>query len=200
MTRQTLLLLGDKRDVDGYVEIGTTGRYVSDLRKHLRFSGPMLLVNDFAPTNSPVDIVERGQIGKLGMFVPLNNYAPIGRGSVPDESVDLVTCYIGLHHIDPPALDGFMRSIARILRPGGMFILRDHDVRTAEMNAFVSLAHTVFNAGLGAAWETNQAELRYFVSIAEWTKRLQAIGLKDSGQRLAQAHDPSDNLLMAFVK
>jgi FAD/FMN-containing dehydrogenase/SAM-dependent methyltransferase len=200
MTRQTLLLLGDRRDVDGYVEIGTTGRYVSDLRKHLRFRGPMLLVNDFAPTNSPVDIVERGQFGKLGMFVPLNNYAPIEAGSLPDESVDLVTCYIGLHHIDPPALDGFMRSIVRILRPGGMFILRDHDVRTPEMNAFVSLAHTVFNAGLGAAWETNQAELRYFVPVAEWTKRLQAIGLKDTGQRLAQAHDPSDNLLMAFVK
>ena len=77
-------------------------------------------------------------------------------------------------------------------------LLRGH--RVNRTNAFVSLAHTVFNAGLGAACETNQAELRYFVLVAEWTKRLQAIGLKDAGQRLAQAHDPSDNLLMAFVK
>ena len=200
MTRQTLLLLGDRRELDGYVEIGTTGRYVSDLRRHLRLRGPLVLVNDFAPTNSPVDIVERGRIGKLGSFVSMNNYAPIAPESVADESAELVTCYIGLHHIDPPRLDGFMRSIVRILKPGGMFILRDHDVTTPEMDAFVSLAHTVFNAGLGAPWEVNQAELRHFVSVAEWTKRLQAVGLKDAGQRLAQAHDPSDNLLMAFVK
>ncbi|MBI3526589.1 MAG: FAD-binding protein [Betaproteobacteria bacterium] len=200
MTRQTLLLLGDKRDIEGYVEIGTTGRYVSDLRKHLRLRGPLVLVNDFAPTNSPVDIVERGRIGKLGRFVPMNNYAPISPDSVADECAELVTCYIGLHHIDPPDLEGFIRSIVRILRPGGTFILRDHDVVTPEMDTFVSLAHTVFNAGLGAPWEVNQAELRHFVAIAEWTKRLQAVGLKDAGQRLAQAHDPSDNLLMAFVK
>lgn len=200
MTRQTLLLLGDKRDIDGYVEIGTTGRYVSDLRKHLHFRGPLVLVNDFAPTNSPVDIVERGRIGKLGRFVPMNNYAPISPDHVADDSVELVTCYIGLHHIDPPALDAFMRSVARMLKPGGMFILRDHDVATPEMDTFVSLAHTVFNAGLGAPWEVNQAELRHFASIAEWTKRLQGVGLKDAGQRLAQAHDPSDNLLMGFVK
>lgn len=159
-----------------------------------------MLVNDFAPTNSPVDIVERGRIGKLGHFVPMNNYAPIGPDSVADESAGLVTCYIGLHHIGPPALDGFMRSVVRILKPGGMFIRRDHDVVTPEMDAFVSLAHTVFNAGLGAPWEVNQAELRHLVSVAEWTTRLQAVGLKDAGQRLAQAHDPSDNLLMAFVK
>ena len=30
------------------------------------------------------------------------------------------------------------------------------------MRALVSLAHTVFNAGLGVTWETNRAELRFF--------------------------------------
>ena len=87
-----------------------------------------------------------------------------------------------------------------MLRPGGMLILRDHDVTTPEMFAFVSLAHTVFNAGLGVPWETNRQELRYFVSVAEWVRRLQAAGFADTGQRLLQAHDPSDNVLMAFVK
>ena len=180
MTRQTLELLGAKRDIDGYVEIGSTGRYASDLRKHLRFTGPLVLVNDVAPSNSPVDIVERGQLGKLGSFVPLNDYAPIPPASVPDASVDLVSCYIGLHHIDPPRLDGFIASIARVLRPGGTFILRDHDVTSPEMHTFVSLAHTVFNAGLGVSWEVNRKELRYFTSVAEWSRRLGAAGLTDS--------------------
>ena len=53
-------------------------------------------------------------------------------------------------------------SIARMLRPGGIFILRDHDVTTPQMHAFVSLAHAVFNAGLGVSWEINAKELRHF--------------------------------------
>src|SRR5262249_43762856 len=99
MARQTLELLGERRAFDGYVEIGTTGRYLSELRKHLALRAPLVLVNDLAPTYSPVDIVERGQLAKLGTFVPLVDYAPISATAVPDASVDLVTCYIGLHHV-----------------------------------------------------------------------------------------------------
>ncbi|MEO8004664.1 MAG: FAD-binding protein [Betaproteobacteria bacterium] len=200
MTRQTLELLGSRREIDGYVEIGTTGRYISDLRKHLRLKGDLVLVNDVAPTNSPVDLVERGQVGKLGRFVPLKNYAPISQQDIPDASVDLVTCYIGLHHIVPGDVEGFIRSIHRIMRPGGMFILRDHDVTTPPMHAFVSLAHAVFNAGLGTSWEVNAAELRHFAPVADWIGRLAAVGLRHTGPRLAQPNDPSDNLLMAFAK
>jgi FAD/FMN-containing dehydrogenase len=200
MLRQTLELLGNQRDIDGYVEIGTTGRYMGVLRKQLRLRGPLVLINDVAPTNSPPDIVERGQIAKLGTWVPLNNYAPIDSGQVANASVDLVSCYIGLHHIAPDALEPFVQSIARTLRPGGRFILRDHDVTTPEMSRFVSLAHTVFNAGLGVPWETNQQELRHFVSVAEWVRRLEKAGFKDTGARLLQANDPSDNTLLAFTK
>jgi SAM-dependent methyltransferase len=119
---------------------------------------------------------------------------------VPDASVDFVSCYIGLHHIAPPDLEPFTRSIARMLRPGGVFILRDHDVATPQMHAFVSLAHAVFNAGLGVPWETNARELRHFAPVAEWVKRLDRVGLRDTGKRLLQAHDPTDNVLMSFVK
>jgi FAD/FMN-containing dehydrogenase/SAM-dependent methyltransferase len=199
MTRQTLELLDGKRDIDGYVEIGSTGRYMSDLRKHLKFRGPLILVNDVAPSNSPVDIVERGRLGKLGSFVPLDNYAPLAE-AIKDNSMELVSCYIGLHHIPLDRLQPFMRSIHRVLKPGGLFILRDHDVTTPRMDKLVALAHTVFNAGLGTPWESNKNELRFFVSVAEWSSRLTAVGFTDNGKRLLQAHDPSDNVLMAFTK
>jgi SAM-dependent methyltransferase len=112
--------------------------------------------------------------------------------------VDLVSCYIGLHHMTPQTLEPFMASIARVLRPGGLFILRDHDVRTPDMFRFVSLIHTVFNAGTGADWQQNRDELRYFVSVDQWVQRLATVGLIDQGLRQVQAHDPSDNVLMAF--
>ena len=200
MARQTLELLDGRRDFDGYVEIGSTGRYLSELRRHLALRGPLVLVNELAPTYSPVDIAERGRLTKLGSWVPLSDYAPIPAAAVADASVDFVTCYIGLHHVAPEKLEPFVRSIARMLRPGGLFVLRDHDVTTPQMDKFVCLAHTVFNAGLGVPWEDNRRELRHFTTVAEWSRRLQAAGFRDLGKRLKQAHDPTDNVLMGFVR
>ncbi len=200
MARQTLQVLGPRSEINGYAEIGTTGRYIGQLRRHVRVRGEVVLINDVAPSMSPVDILERGGLRTLGRFVPMNDYAPIPAESVADASLDVVTCYIGLHHAPPQALPAFIRSIWRVLRPGGVFILRDHDVTSQAMADFVSLAHTVFNAGLGLAWEVNRAEPRYFESVATWVERLADAGFVDSGQRLLQANDPSDNVLMAFIR
>lgn len=199
MASQTLRLLGAKTRVDGYVEIGSTGRYISELRKHVDVVGRITLVSDCAPTHSPVDIAERGGLWKIGVFAPLSDYDPLP-ASLPDASAELVTCYIGLHHCPLDKLDNFVASLVRVLKPGGMFVLRDHDVTTPAMHTFVSLVHTVFNAGLNGDWEVNQRELRHFRPIAHWVAYLGDRGLQDTGHRELQAHDPSDNVLLAFTK
>ena len=196
MGRQVASLIGEKSLCD-YVEIGTTGRYVRAMKKHLHLTGSVTLVHDVVPGMGPVDIVERGQLRKPGGFVSLNDYAPI---ALPALSADLVSCFVGLHHMAPAKLMPFLESIARITRPGGYFVVRDHDVTTPAMDAFVSLAHAVFNAGLGESWETNRKELRHFASIEDWIARIEAVGFRHTGERLAQAGDPSDNLLLAFVR
>lgn len=198
MARQVLQLLGDKKDINGYLEIGSTGRYVSELRKHIHLSGPIYITNDIAPNNGLADIMERGQLSKIGTFFPLDNYQPIAL--IEAESIDLVTCHIGLHHCQPAMLDGYIRSIHRVLRKGGLFILRDHDVKTPEMATFVSLVHTVFNLGLEVTWETDQSEYKSFKSIEEWSKILGAYGFTDGGARILQDNDPSDNTLVAFTR
>lgn len=200
MARQTLEILESGRRIDGYAEIGSKGRYCRSLARRVRVEGPVYLVDEKPPGFSPVDILERGQLAKLGAYVPLADYAPIPEAMIPSESLDLVTCYVGLHHMTPQQLAPFLRSVHRILRPGGTFVVRDHDVASGRMRLLVSLAHTVFNAGLGETWETNLRELRYFTSVAEWVGRLNAVGLVDSGHRLRQANDPTDNTLLAFVK
>jgi SAM-dependent methyltransferase len=164
MGRQTAQLLGAAKLRD-YVEIGTTGRYVNAVKKYAGVKGRVTLVHEVEPGFSPVDIVERGQIGKVGGFVKLNDYAPI---DLPARSADLVSCFVGLHHMAPARLTPFLESIAAIVRPGGYFVVRDHDVTDAALDRFVALAHTVFNAGLGESWATNAAELRHFASVAEW--------------------------------
>jgi FAD/FMN-containing dehydrogenase len=199
MLRQTLQLLGERKRINGYLEIGTTGRYASVLRKRVKVAGRLVLAHGVAPTFSAVDIVERGRLRRLGQFVNIGDHDPLP-ATLADASFDVVSCYIGLHHCAPDRLDAFVQSIARVLRPGGLFILRDHDVKDERMRAFVALAHTVFNAGLGETWEANAKERRHFAPIAHWGQVLARAGLHDSGARLAQEHDPSDNLLMSFVK
>ena len=198
MARQALELLGSRKEIRGYLEIGSIGRYASALRSHVRFEGPMFVMNDAAPTNSPVDLAERGGLAPIGSYLPLD-YVPIPE-SVVEGSLDVVTCFIGLHHAPRARVGDFVRSIARVLRPGGTFILRDHDAATPEMKRFVSLVHTVFNCGLGVPWATNAAELRFFLGLDENIALVEEHGLRVTSARLRQTNDPTDNVLLAFRK
>lgn len=199
MLRQTLHLLGGMKP-DGYLEIGTSGRYVKGLRRNAGLTGPVYLLHSVAPTHSPVDVLERGGLRKVGTFIHHIDDAPIPADAIPDASLDLVTCYAGLHHLRPDAVAPFITSIHRVLRPGGLFVLRDHHVPDAAMERFVALVHTVFNLGTGVDWADNAAEPRYFMPLDHWIGLIEAAGFEDSGARLLQANDPSDNTLMAFRK
>jgi hypothetical protein len=68
------------------------------------------------------------------------------------------------------------------------------------MKTFVSLAHAVANAGAGVSWEQNREERRHFTSVKERSHYLAARGFRDTGKRLLQANDPTDNTLMMFVR
>ncbi len=197
MGRQAGRLLDGIASRRDYVEIGTTGRYVRAVKRHAGVSGAVTLVHDVEGGFTPVDIVERGQIAPIGRFAPLADYAPL---AVDPESADVVSCFVGLHHMAPERLAPFLASIARTLRPGGRFVVRDHDVRDEAMDAFVALAHTVFNAGLGEPWAANAAERRHFARVDDWVDRIGAAGLRPIGPRLLQDGDPSDNVLMAFAR
>jgi len=199
LSLQIMELLGSKTTINGYLEIGTTGRYISSLQHKLKLNQKNYLVNSVPPKNNPVDILERGGIKKIGTFFPLNDYDPI-TDEIPSESLDLVTCLIGLHHIHLHKLDAFIQSINRVLRVGGKFILRDHDVKDPEMFEFVSIIHTVFNAGLKETWEYESAEFKKFRSIEEWIEILKKYNLQAGPERLLQKDDPSDNILMIFTK
>lgn len=196
---QTLQLLEGRQTLNGYLEIGSTGRYISALRKKIKVTGDIFIMNDIAPSNAIADIFERGQLKQIGQFIPLD-YTPISPSIIPDESLDVITCYIGLHHCPLENLNAFILSIRRVLRKGGLFIMREHDVKTPEMATFVSVVHTVFNAGLNVPWETESKEFKSLRSIDEWSKIISANGFKDSGKRILQDKDPSDNTLISFTK
>ena len=51
---------------------------------------------------------------------------------IPTHSVDLVTCFVVMHHFDD--FDKMMTEICRILKPRGYFYFREHDVDVNDMS------------------------------------------------------------------
>jgi ubiquinone/menaquinone biosynthesis C-methylase UbiE len=51
----------------------------------------------------------------------------------PDRQFDLVTCRVAAHHFSSP--EDFMRETARVLKPGGWFLLIDGSVEDDQAEA-----------------------------------------------------------------
>ena len=200
VAQQTVAMLGSKQSVTGYMEIGSNGRYLQALRRHVRVRGQVFMVDQSSPGYSLSNIVERGSPLARGSHVSLRSWLPIMSPRLSDESLDLITCFVGLHNCPPEHLETFLFSVVRLLRPGGMFVLRDYDVPSAEKRVFVSVTRAVVNAGTGMTWQDNIGEVRNFASLSYWSEYLESYGLKDTGMHMPQMDDPSDNTLMGFVK
>lgn len=77
----------------------------------------------------------------------------------------------------------------RVLRPGGIFIFREHDLHlqghgassaTSAPVAMLDLAHSVFNAVTGVSIDEEANEIRAFRPIFEWRRIMAKMGLVDS--------------------
>jgi len=113
---------------------------------------------------------------------------------------DLVTVYGGLHHLPKETRNKVHEKIYALLKNGGSFVLREHDVQDDEMFMFVSLIHAVFNAVTGESLESEKSEIREFESIETIVKDIEKHGFTDSRQRVRQYGDPSANILLCFNK
>ena len=197
--------------INGYVEIGTPGRYIPYLKSRLPLWGPVYVVDDDKPGFNPSDVLERtGGYGALdprsylpafrrAKYVPLSDYDMITQADVPNESVDLVSMFIGLHHAPPEKLRPFVASIFRMLRPGGKFVLRDHDAGERIL-PIAFLAHSTYNAGLGVPFRAELDEIRNLQPVSYWQQILSESGFIDRGVQLLQNGDPTGNTLLVFEK
>jgi ubiquinone/menaquinone biosynthesis C-methylase UbiE len=50
----------------------------------------------------------------------------------PDQQYDLVFCAFWLSHVPPDALDAFLDTLRRAVRPGGYLVIVDQDIPTQE--------------------------------------------------------------------
>ena len=200
MAAQTLQLLDNSRRYEGYLEIGSTGRYIDALEDDFNIVGERYFMAEKMPSYSLADMIDRNQIWQAGTTIPLADYRPVIVGTIANNSLDLVTVFIGLHHCPTPLRAEFLSAIRDAMKPGAYMVIRDHDARNTKMRAVVGLAHDVFNMGTEESWEYNAKELRHFYSLSFLDNWLSNSGFVGDGRKLYQAGDPTHNALMIYRK
>ena len=200
MARQTLELLGKDTKYNGYLEIGSSGRYLDYLEEEVDIDGERYYADGKEPGYAITEMVDRGQIKIGATYIPLADYNTKYADIIPLESLDLVTIYIGFHHCPLDLRIPFISSIRDTMRVGGKLILRDHDCDTDEQKTMVALAHDVFNMGTHESWEYNNKEIRNFYSLDFICNFVSAIGFTFDKRTIFQEGDPTKNALMMFTK
>ena len=144
------------------------------------------------------EMLERESEEEVGEFVFLDYKNP-NTLHIPDESADLITLNQGLHHFPQHSLLPFLSSVSRVLRPGGLFILREHDA-VESLVPSLDLAHSIFNVVTGVSQVEEREEIRAFRPIVEWRRIVESVGLTDSLLYDLEEGDPTYDEMMCFVK
>ncbi len=200
MAKQTVSLLGKGSIFNGYLEIGSSGRYLDYLEEQCTIKGERYYADGKEPSYSITEMIDRGQITIGANYIPLANYHTNYSKLIQKNSLDLVTIYIGFHHCPIDLRIPFISSIRDTLSVGGKLILRDHDCDSEDQKTLVALAHDVFNMGTKATWEYNKNEIRNFYSLDFICSFVEKIGFKFEKRTIFQEGDPTKNALMLFTK
>jgi hypothetical protein len=182
------------------LEIGSSGRYLDYLEEEVTIEGERYYADGKEPGYSVTEMIDRGQIAIGATYIPMADYRTRYAEIIPNESLDLVTIYIGFHHCPLDLRVPFISSIRDTLRVGGKLILRDHDCNSDEQKTLVALAHDVFNMGTNESWEYNDNEIRNFYSLSFICEFVEKIGFTFDRRTLFQEGDPTKNALMLFTK
>mmetsp|Transcript_5607 Transcript_5607/g.16669 ORF Transcript_5607/g.16669 Transcript_5607/m.16669 type:complete len:826 (+) Transcript_5607:58-2535(+) len=228
---------GDAGDFT-YASFGDNGKLVLKLRAALGLRGKSYVCHDAECGDDDLPaILERGSLDPVGEYVKFDYMEGLVeeehgnrttdevcaaaadgdpgawlagvRARIPDASVDLATINQGLHHIPPARLIPYLREVGRILRPGGVFLIREHDLdldrardrRRGCPVEVLDLAHSVFNAITGVTEAVERAEVRAFRPLSEWRAIVcGGAGLVDAMLEGLEEGDPTCDEMLAFYK
>ena len=157
--------------------------------------GRVYILNE---TQKLTDIIERNSLFPLGTFIPYN-FSNLTDVPIPGESVDLVICLMGLHHLPQDQLPIFLKMVYRILRPNGLFLFREHHAHEG-LKPLLDVAHMVFNAVTRVDYQAEIKEIRAFRTIEQWRSCLRDVGFVDTFIYDEQDDDPTDDIMIVMRK
>ena len=182
--------------IDGFVSVGDTGKLVRPLVESGFVKGKVWVVHD--SLGDLPQMIERGTQDEVGEFVHIDYSNPI-KLAIPSDSADLVTLNQGLHHWPQSCLLPFLNEVFRVLRPRGLFVVREHDC-SPELLPVLDLAHSIFNAVNGISVVEERTEIRAFRSILEWREIIESVGFQDTLLYDMEKGDPTIDEMMCFSK
>jgi SAM-dependent methyltransferase len=193
-----LLKLQGVKKIDGVLEIGSPARYVEDYRKGgIEISGTIYANDD------KESFISKFPKKAYHHFIPLDFNQKPNYGMIQENTLELVTCYAGLHHFSKENLMTFIKEMKRILKPGGKFLLVDHDITNDLVNHQAHLAHLIFNAVNAVNLQDELSEVRVFKSMPDWIDEMTKNGFQlgqHPDKELIRDNDPTRNRMLCFFK
>jgi ubiquinone/menaquinone biosynthesis C-methylase UbiE len=100
---------------------------------------------------------------------------------IPDNSVDLITCFHNLHHIATHEYDNIMKQFYRILTPDGCVVLYEHNCTKPEWACIIDIEHALFDIVVSKKISYNnfiQDHYAKYLNITNWQKVFNKHGFK----------------------
>lgn len=103
-----------------------------------------------------------------------------------DNSFDLVTAIMSLHHI--PELDEMLAEISRVLKPGGYLLIKEHDCWNDMDKMLVDVEHAMFVKCLEkSSVLDDDCLVAWYKNTEEWAKTIEKYKFKNIGNEFYYA-------------
>jgi ubiquinone/menaquinone biosynthesis C-methylase UbiE len=141
---------------------------------------------------------------KSKMRLPFQfKYITDGKLDYSDNTFDICTCILSLHHVTK--LDDFINEIYRITKPGGYFLLIEHNVITDYDRIFINLQHMLYSIFFDKKTDyTDNPDYTYCYNMYEWNYIMKKHGFQLKMQNYLQFDAKQninyDNCYFAFYK
>lgn len=103
---------------------------------------------------------------------------------LPDNKIDFVSAFMVLHHLEEKQQKDTLRDIYRVLRPGGWFLIREHNA-PRDNGAFervIDIVHDIYDYIIDAEiqWKDQNEYYSKYKGYKEWEFMIEDIGFKKS--------------------
>lgn len=88
----------------------------------------------------------------------------------PDNYFDFITLLHVIHHV--PNIDGFIKEMTRVLKPGGYLVLREHNIENEKDKLLIDAEHYIFATIMTKKPEKNYSNFMWFNNKDFWRKKL----------------------------
>jgi ubiquinone/menaquinone biosynthesis C-methylase UbiE len=186
-----------------YLDIGCfDGEITRALGKFFNLNKFQIHGIDIKEYNKPTDEVNSSENEYI--FTPYDGITIPYDG----ESFDLITCFMVLHHVPEKNITTLLKEIYRIMKSGGILILREHNAQNDKDFKLLDVLHEYYDYVLNSTnvWEESHGN---YNNMQFWTSRLEDAGFIEYNNSQSKLNNPFNqknpknpfkNYMTSFVK